>query len=98
MATLGHLANVKPSAKNSYSNIVTCTHTGHQESGRVNMLTIVHNIFTGSVPLISYRELFIWGMSSNVVANETWLPSKPKITLANLAKVDKFLLAKYIFF
>ena len=23
-----------------------------------------------------------------------WLPSKPKITLANLAKVDKFLLAK----
>ena len=27
-----------------------------------------------------------------------WLPSKPKITLANLAKVDKFLLAKQIFF
>ena len=26
------------------------------------------------------------------------LPSKPKITLANLAKVDKFLLAKLIFF
>ena len=23
-----------------------------------------------------------------------WLPSKPNITLANLAKVDKFLLAK----
>ena len=23
-----------------------------------------------------------------------WLPSKPKITLANLAKVDKFLLSK----
>ena len=29
---------------------------------------------------------------SRVTAN--WLPSKPKITLANLAKVDKFLLAK----
>ena len=27
-----------------------------------------------------------------------WLPSKLKITLANLAKVDKFLLAKEIFF
>ena len=27
-----------------------------------------------------------------------WLPSKTKITLANLAKVDTFLLAKSIFF
>ena len=27
-----------------------------------------------------------------------WLPSKPKIALANLAKVDTFLLAKLIFF
>ena len=28
------------------------------------------------------------------VFTASWLPSKPKITLANLAKVDKFLLAK----
>ena len=32
------------------------------------------------------------------VLKTDWLPSKPKITLAILAKVDKFLLAKNIFF
>ena len=38
------------------------------------------------------------GNSGSGIMTGCWLPSKPKITLANLAKVDKFLLANYIFF
>ena len=43
----------------------------------------------------------LWGMGAGEVevlwhktSTARWLPSKQKITLANLAKVDKFLLAK----
>ena len=37
------------------------------------------------------------GVGGVKFSQKCWLPSKPKITLANLAKVEKYMLAKYIF-